>query len=141
MPRTCCVKDCKTGYKSQKHEKISTFRLPSELVERQKWIDVLLKVNESLKVTEDTVVCSKHWPVGYSITRKKGHNRPFDPPSVFGDEIIPPTEVRKNHMSDHSYTFPQDIFDKDKINFKQLRNRLQEDEYGFHEKTVIFEAI
>ena len=140
MPKKCCVKGCKSGYSSQKDEKISTFRLPSELVERQKWIDVILKVNESLKVTEETVVCSKHWPLGYRLTRKRGHDRPFDPPSVFGDYIIP-TEGRRNHMSDHSYTFSQDIFDKDKINFKQLRNRLQEDEYGFHEKTVIFEAI
>ena len=43
MPRKCCVKDCKTGYSSQKGEKISAFRPPTGLLERQKWIDVLLK--------------------------------------------------------------------------------------------------
>ena len=77
MPRKCCVKDCKSGYSSQKDEKIPAFRLPSEVVERQKWIDAILKVNESLKVTGDTVVCAKHWPVGYSETRKRGHKRPL----------------------------------------------------------------
>ena len=141
MVKRCCVKECKS---SQKDEvQVSYFRLPSadkEPQERNKWIDVLCKVNEYLVVSTETVVCSKHWPLGYRVTRKRGHDRPFDPPSVFGDYIIP-TEGRRNHMSDHSYTFSQDIFDKDKINFKQLRNRLQEDEYGFHEKTVIFEAI
>ena len=138
MPKKCSVNGCKTGYASQKAGKVSVFRLPSEPEERQKWIDNILKVNESLKVTEDTVVCSKHWPVGYTETRQRGHNRPLYPPSVFGNVILP-TEERRNHMFDHSYSFSHDVFDKDKINFKQLKDKLQEDEYGFHEKTVIFE--
>ena len=86
MVKRCCVKECKS---SQKDEvQVSYFRLPSadkEPQERNKWIDVLCKVNEYLVVSTETVVCSKHWPLGYRVTRKRGHDRPFDPPSVFGD--------------------------------------------------------
>ena len=92
MPRKYCVLKCKTGYDSQNDEiKIPTFRLPSvktDAEERLKWIEVLDAVNGSWKVSDDTVVCEKHWPEGYSVCRRKGHERPSEPPSVFASGIF-----------------------------------------------------
>ena len=61
----------------------TVYRFPTDKDERQRWIDVVGKINANLKVTSETVVCELHWPHGYETVRKKGKNRPKYPPSIF----------------------------------------------------------
>ena len=124
MPKKCCVKNCKTGYDSQDGNiKIPKFKLPSaktELEERTKWINVLDRVNGSWKISDDSVVCELHWPVGYSVCSRKGHQRPSNPPSVFAGgnipNLCPPLEeeqeseqhiVVTKSLPDHSYAIEE----------------------------------
>ena len=61
MGRKCCIYGCKTNYESEKKgyvtdgDKVPVFRFPSEKTDpdgRQKWIDVVKKVNANLTVNE-----------------------------------------------------------------------------------------
>ena len=92
MGLKCCVKKCKSGYKTCKEE-VPVFRLPADQDERQRWLEVLLKVNEDLNVTVNTRVCAKHWPEGYSVGK---WNRPLLPPSIFDGEIVSPSQQEVN---------------------------------------------
>ena len=94
MPKKCCGKGCKTNYASEKAKgvkKVSVFRFPSAKKEhdaRKKWIQAIkdhMNNNSDLHVTENSVVCEKHWPFGYPTCHKNGHERPAEPPSVFGN--------------------------------------------------------
>ena len=42
MPKKCCVTDCRANYDSQKGN-IQVFRLPSNAVDRQAWIEGVVK--------------------------------------------------------------------------------------------------
>ena len=90
MPRKCCVKDCRTNYDTKKGcqvaKKVPVYRFPSMKDEgeaRQSWIDAI-KEHCEFKLSDSTVVCENHWPKNYRKYRKKGHDRPADPPSIFG---------------------------------------------------------
>ena len=61
----------------------TVYRFPTDKDERQRWIDVVGKINANLKVTNETVVCELHWPHGYETVRKKGENRSKYHPSIF----------------------------------------------------------
>ena len=80
MVKKCCVYGCNVNYLStlNKNENASktVYRFPKDKDERQRWIDVVGKINANLKVTSETllVVCELHWPHGYETVRKKGKN-------------------------------------------------------------------
>ena len=132
MPRKCCVKDCKTGYYSQKDgPKVTCHTLPSEQhepEERRKWLEVLYKVTENLNVNQNTVVCSKHWPEGFSFKLKKGHKRPVDPPSVFASNIQVPIDhsyAKKDIPDDdHSYAMDWENFSSELPTFDKVEDKL-----------------
>ena len=71
MGKTCCVYDCNTNYKSEvkrrklDDESVHVYRLPnSKKFPKQyaDWVSILTKINADFNITNDTVVCSKHWP-------------------------------------------------------------------------------
>ena len=84
MVRKCCVTGCKSNYLTTK-EIVTVYRLPSDPEERQRWIRAIPRDNIPDK--PDTVVCAKHFPVGFEVVKKKGKFRPKNPPSIF--ENIP----------------------------------------------------
>ena len=110
MVKKCCMVNCDTNYASKKDDggrKISVFRFPSEKnepEERKKWIGVCSKVRADLRVTDETVICELHWPENYPTYRKKGHERPSVPPSIFigipssivPDTLPPPQETLRS---------------------------------------------
>ena len=60
MVNSCCVPECKSGYKSvKKSEKISLFRFPKNEILRQKWIKAIPRKNWTL--TENHRVCAYHF--------------------------------------------------------------------------------
>ena len=80
MPRKCCVTRCSSNYDSTK-EKITTYRLPKDPEERQRWIKAIPRDNIPDK--SDTVVCARHFPPDFPVIKVKGRERPQDPPSIF----------------------------------------------------------
>ena len=55
--------------------------LPRKPEERQRWISLIPRDNIPDK--KDTVVCERHWPVGYHKVTDYGKGRPRGPPSIF----------------------------------------------------------
>ena len=95
-------------------------------------------VNGSWKVSEDTVVCERHWPEGYSVCRRKGHERPSEPPSVFASGIFihSPSQPLKEKeakvvtksMPDHSYALKDEI--EKPVNFHELKEGLLSNDHN-----------
>ena len=85
MPRHCCTTwgnvGCRANYKNE--EKITTYLLPTDPIEKRRWIDALPHAFKSSEKT--AAVCAKHWPPNFATVSKKGSLRPRDPPSLFGD--------------------------------------------------------
>jgi hypothetical protein len=131
---------CKTNYESEKKgyiangDKVSVFRFPSDPDERKKWIEVVKKVNANLTVSNNTVVCEAHWPKGYPTCRKKGHDRPAAPPSIFPGvpasivpELPPAPRVTSRTSNHERNTLPDELgaFEKmDRFTFSQLNEEL-----------------
>lgn len=64
--KTCFVPGCKTGYKSQNSvEKLSTFKAPRDILEREKWAKSIPREDRVLQ--EMDVVCEKHFYPDYVI--------------------------------------------------------------------------
>ena len=75
MGKTCCVYACNSNYNSERktHDKeIRVFRFPKDSDERQRWIAVISKINANLRVTDNTVVCSLHWPEKFETKELHG---------------------------------------------------------------------
>ena len=75
MPKKCCKKGCETNYATEMAKgvkKVSVFRFPSakkEQYARNKWIQAIkahMNNNSDLHVTENSVVCEKHWLITIS---------------------------------------------------------------------------
>ena len=151
MGRTCCLYDCKTNYKSEVKkrkvdEEIHVYRLPHEKKyprEHADWVSVLTKINANLKITKDTVVCSKHWPPNPPTFLHYGKPRPVHPPSVFDDipaSIVPPppppprSTVRSSCQERNQQPDQLQDFDKqDRFDFEELKRVLstEKDSRGF----------
>ena len=61
MVFTCCVPNCKTGYRSNKSdsEVVSLFQFPSDPALRQAWINAIPRQNWT--VSKTTEVCARHF--------------------------------------------------------------------------------
>ena len=68
MVNTCCVPECKSGYKSAKsqNEKIQLFRFPTDASLQKQWISSIPRSN--WKLTANHRVCSKHFTPDDFIT-------------------------------------------------------------------------
>lgn len=57
---TCFIPGCKTGYRGQCcEEKISTFKVPRDVLEREKWAKNIPRYDRVLQ--ERDCVCEKHF--------------------------------------------------------------------------------
>ena len=68
MPLNCCVPGCRGNYRGTKEhpeEKVSVFRFPNDSELRAKWIRMIPR--ENLQVTENTVVCEKHFFLDFIV--------------------------------------------------------------------------
>ena len=68
MVNTCCVAECKTGYKSHKnHPKIALFQFPSKEVLKNKWLKSISQKNWTFSSSHK--VCAKHFHENDLITK------------------------------------------------------------------------
>ena len=82
MPFKCSIGGCKSNYDTEA-ERVSSYGFPLDDPDQlQRWIDAVPNVLPD-RITKSMRVCVKHWPVGYETYRRKGHNKPVHPPSVF----------------------------------------------------------
>ena len=112
----------------------AVFRFPSDNDERQRWIDVIGKINANLIVNNETVVCENHWPTGYETIKKKGRYRTKYPLSVFEgipQSIIPnppPNARQTKRTSNHERnTFPDELSEfneYDRVTFSILQDNV-----------------
>ena len=155
MVKTCCLYDCKTNYRTERkdNEVVSVDRFPNKknMEERQRWIDVVKKINANLEIGDETVICSRHWPKNCSMIRYNGKERPSEPPSVFENipkSIIPPPPPpprstqrtschERNRMEDELDSFYQ----LDTFNFQSLKEQLISNTRNFMVmfKTIVYE--
>ena len=93
MGKKCCVYGCKTNYTSEKasvnDKKLSVYRFPKDLSEREAWISAI--PNANFTASTDTVVCELHWPCGFETVKKCGKCRPKNPPSVWPN--VPSSQI------------------------------------------------
>jgi hypothetical protein len=103
MTKKCCVFGCSTNYSSG--EKGTVYRFPRNVEQRQRWISTL--PNRNFVWSNDSVICEKHWPVGYTTRKVQGgHVQPVDLPSVFPNvpasclpTPLPPARSEKNTLT------------------------------------------
>jgi hypothetical protein len=78
MPYHCCVYGCRGNYPATKEhafEKVSIFGFPKDVIMREKWKKLI--PNKDLEITDNTVVCEKHFAQDFiirvdTITRDDG---------------------------------------------------------------------
>ena len=69
--------------KKKKTSKVSVYKFPTKDDEKRAWVNALPNMLKVEDVTENIVICEKHWREGFETTTKKGHTRPKYPPNVF----------------------------------------------------------
>jgi len=138
MGRKCCVTNCNGNYDSNSKEKV--FRLPSDKSERARWLSVIPRDNTP--DTKYTVVCERHWPIGYETITYYGKQRPSNPPSVFScvkpslrTTPLPPPRPTKRSFAEVRFQVPDEmeLFDQmDKIcDFESLTAHILQYAFGW----------
>lgn len=111
MPFKCSIGGCKSNYDTEA-ERVSSYGFPLDDPDKlQRWIDAVPNVLPD-RITKSMRVCVKHWPAGYETYRKKGHNKPVHPPSVFSvpksylRQTVPstPRQVKARNVTAKSFT-------------------------------------
>jgi hypothetical protein len=133
---------CKTNYRSEvktraDDENVSVYRFPHATRfpgERERWIEVASKITKDLKVNDNTVICSRHWPANAPMFSFYGKDRPVNPPSIFENvpaSIVPAqpppsrTTVRTScHHRNRQEDEMTEFLKKDRFTFESLKDTL-----------------
>ena len=161
MVKKCCVYGCSTNYLSQKRKrkandttnssgdygtKPSVYRFLNNPSARDEWRKVI--PNANLKVTNDTVICSLHWPPNFAKSEKNGKLRPKNKPSVWPNvpssqiPTVPAPErsttksssATRNMQPDELATF----IECDKVEFAKVKDCIESGQRTFGTKVVTF---
>ena len=145
------MNECKTNYQSEikrrkTDEKRNVFRFPNKKKfpkEREEWIGIVSKIRADLVVTDETVLCNRHWPSDTPMFDYYGKLRPVNAPSIFDNipqSIVPPppppprtTKRTSCHKRNREEDQQKDFQAQDNITFEQLKHVLhnEKDEKGF----------
>ena len=157
MPKSCCVYGCNTNTKTERKNRApgtvrNVFRFPNkgdEPFERQRWIDVIGKIYANLKVEDETVVCSLHWPGCFEKIEVRGKWRPVHPPSIFKgipSSIVsppPPPQRKTTRTSCHERNTAEDelaeFYKLDNITYSSLKETLLNNKKSFAVRFTNFE--
>ena len=113
MPRKCCVPFCKSNYETG--ESIAVFRFPSDVEQARLWKTAIPRNWNSIEITGNTVVCAKHWPVGFESYQHYGKIRPVNPPSIFFDvpksciTHVPPKRMTRKCLVENRSIIPDEL--------------------------------
>ena len=162
MVKKCCVYGCTTNYLSKTRKrktdeddttasiesivKPSVYRFPKDPIEREEWRKVV--PNENLNVTDNTVICSIHWPPDFEKIGKNGKFRPKNKPSVWPkvpSSQIPtvpaPQRSTSKSLSSARNEQPDELssfLESDKVEFITLKDYLDSGTRSFCTKVTSF---
>ena len=82
MPNKCSVVHCKGNYNVE--NKCRVFRIPKDICEQQKWMDVLPPRKNFVVNPANFFICEQHWEPNPPMTKLPGGStRPSIPPKIF----------------------------------------------------------
>ena len=101
MGRSCCVIDCKTGYRSEKkkenYKTVTIYSFPKDKETCIAWLraipnkikidDIIRDENGIERLNKNYGVCAKHFPENAPFKQVNRHRIPQVPPSVFAENI------------------------------------------------------
>ena len=85
----------------KKKDIVSVYRFPGkdDGRERERWLEAIPISLRKTEITDDSVVCSRHWPEGADTVKYFEKDRPANPPTIFNgvEKVLPP--LRTTTMS------------------------------------------
>ena len=74
----------------KKDDKVSVYRFPGNGdEEREQWLQSIPVSLRKSEITDESVVCSRHWPEDAEIKKVFGKKRPTNPPSrAHNNEVV-----------------------------------------------------
>ena len=144
MGKRCCIHKCV----KRKEDQISVYRFPpADNPERERWIQAIPLSSLKGDITDESVVCSRHWPVGTPMISVFGKERPSCPPSIFGgkENKLPPLRTTVKSCAEARRPPPQSFADqqavlkeKDSFTFQSLQTSLIEEKKTLPVPTTVF---
>ena len=148
MGKKCLVPGCNPNHFSkeiplEERKKSPIFRLPKDVNQLALWEKAIpFKIS-----SKEAVLCERHWPAAYVTIKKKGKERPRDPPSIWPGISLsslptPPRPTKRTSLvvrgtqPDQMSLFKQ----KDDVSFNKIRNRVILKNHKFRCPTVAYEA-
>ena len=144
MVKRCCVYGCVR----KKDDPVSVYRFPSKSDgERERWIQAIPMSMRKGKITDESVVCSRHWPEGTVMTKHFGKNRPVNPPTLFNgiENVLPPLRTTVKSLAEARRPLPISfnvqnsmLKEADSVTFQQLQTSLIEEKKSLPAYTTVF---
>ncbi|XP_050676392.1 uncharacterized protein LOC126973239 [Leptidea sinapis] len=124
MVEQCCVDGCLNST-----DDVSYFKLPVSRTQRRKWLDA---INSGFKLTDDAMVCSKHFePDNYILVRGRRRLKPKVVPSLFEKKRCLPDDAKDKTVGveqhDVPIEFASEIAEKQDDVAKDVGERLREE--------------
>ena len=105
-----------------------------------------MSLHES-EITDEFVVCSRHWPEGTAMIKHFGKDRPVDPPTVFNgiEKVLPPLRTTTKSLAEARRPLPvsfeaqqSKLKEVDSITFQSLKTKLIEEKKPLPAHTTVF---
>ena len=99
MVKRCCVHGCVR----KKEDLVSVYRFPGkDHGDRDRWVEAIPASLRKSEITDESVVCSRHWPEGAKMTKHFGKDRPVDPPTIFNgvEKVLPPLRTTTKSLAE-----------------------------------------
>ena len=144
MVKRCCIHGCVR----KKDDIISVYRFPGkDDEEREKWLKAIPVSLRKTEITDDSVVCSRHWPEGAETSKHFGKTRPVNPPTIFNgvEKVLPPLRTTTKSLAETRRPLPisfkeqeTTLKESDSVTFEQLQTSLIEEKKNLPSQTTVF---
>ena len=128
MVKRCFIHGCVR----KKDDNVSVYRFPGkEDPERDRWITAIPASIRKSNITDDSVVCSKHWPDDAKMKKMFGKECPVNPSTIFnGTEInLPPLRTTTKSFAEARRPLP--------VSFNDQQTRLKNSDSVSFEKNLV----
>ena len=145
MVKRCCIHGCIR----KKDDIVNVYRFPGkdDGRERERWLEAIPTSLRKSEITDDSVVCSRHWPEGAETVKYFGKDRPANPPTIFNgvEKVLPPLRTTTMSLAEARRPLPisfkdqeKMLKDSDSVSFHQLQTSLVEEKKHLPPNTTVF---
>ena len=144
MVKRCCVHGCVR----KKEDLLSVYRFPGkDHGDRDRWVEAIPASLRKSEITDESVVCSRHWPEGAKMTKHFGKDRPVNPPTIFNgvEKVLPPLRTTTKSLAEARRPLPvsfqaqqSKLKDADSVTFESLQTTLMEEKKPLPAHTTVF---